>query len=58
MDALDWDAEQRRLLTELGKIDMPAELWRRLDSVVRQWLDEQREADRRWSLHHHPKDPN
>jgi len=47
----DWDAEQRRLLIELNKIAMPQELWRRLDSVVLQWFDEQREADRRWKLH-------
>jgi hypothetical protein len=47
----DWDAEQRRLLTELNKIAMPQELWRQLDAVVRHWFDEQREADRRWKLH-------
>jgi hypothetical protein len=47
----DWDAEQRRLLTKLNKIDMPQELWRRLDAMVRHWIDEQREADRRWQLH-------
>jgi hypothetical protein len=47
----DWDAEQRRLLTELNKIDMPQELWRQLDAMVRHWIDEQREADRRWRIH-------
>jgi outer membrane lipopolysaccharide assembly protein LptE/RlpB len=51
MDSPDWDSEQRRLLTELGRVDMAPQLWNRLESVVRQWIDEQREADRRWQLH-------
>ncbi len=51
MNQQDWDAEQRRLLTELNKIAMPQELWRQLDAVVRHWFDEQRKADRRWKLH-------
>lgn len=50
----DWDAEQRRLLTELNKIDMSQELWRQLDAMVRHWIDAQREADRRWRIHCKP----
>ncbi len=47
----DWDVEQRRLLAELSRIDMPEELWRRLSATLSQWTDEQRESDRRWKLH-------
>ncbi len=46
----NWDEEQRRLLTELNKIDMPEMLWLRLDAAVRQWVSEQKESDRRWHL--------
>ncbi len=49
----DWDAEQRRLLAELSKIDMPEELWRRFSATLSQWVDEQRASDRRWKLHEH-----
>lgn len=48
---INWNEEQRRLLTELTKIEMPQDLWLRLDNVVHQWVDEQREADRRWEVH-------
>ncbi len=51
MSESDWDAEQSRLLAELSKIDMPEELWRRLSATLSQWTDEQRESDRRWTLH-------
>jgi hypothetical protein len=47
----DWDIEQRRLLAELSKIDMPEELWLKLSTTLSQWVNEQRESDRRWKLH-------
>lgn len=47
----DWDTEQRRLLAELSKIDMPEELWRMLSATLSQWVNEQRASDRRWKLH-------
>jgi hypothetical protein len=55
MDRPDWDAEQRRLLAELARIDMRPDLWSRLEPLVRRWIDEQREADRRWQLHSKPR---
>ena len=51
MNEPDWDQEQRRLLAELSKIDMSEELWRRLTATLSQWINEQRESDRRWKLH-------
>jgi hypothetical protein len=53
MNPSDWGAEQRRLLAELSKIDMPAELWHKLSATLSQWINEQRESDRRWKLHEH-----
>jgi hypothetical protein len=57
MGERDLDAEQRRLLGALERIDMTSELREQLESVVREWIKKQRAVDRLWDPRRHPRDP-
>ena len=55
MNERNLDAEQHRLLTARGDIDMSSDLRGQLEAALRAWIVTQRAVDRLWDLHAKPK---